>query len=54
MYFTFKMYLLIQLSYSLHELPELYFQKVKKEEWTNRALQSLAGLVLVAVPYALK
>ncbi|KAH1002804.1 hypothetical protein HUJ04_008859 [Dendroctonus ponderosae] len=53
MYFTFKMYLLIQLSYSLHELPELYFQKVKKEEWTNKALHSLAGLVLVAVPYAL-
>ncbi|CAG9770663.1 unnamed protein product [Ceutorhynchus assimilis] len=53
MSFIFKMYILVQLSYSLHELPELYFQRVKKEEWFNKAVQSLASLVLVAIPYVL-
>ncbi|XP_050301847.1 translocating chain-associated membrane protein 1 isoform X2 [Anthonomus grandis grandis] len=53
MYFMFKMYLLVQLAYSLHELPELYFQRVKREEWFNKALYSMASLVLVAIPYIL-
>lgn len=42
------------MAYSLHELPELYFQRVKREEYAGRALRSVAGLVLVAVPYFLK
>lgn len=54
MYFMFKMYILVQLAYSLHEIPELYFQRVKKEEWTNKAALSLASLALIAVPYILK
>lgn len=53
MYFMFKMYILVQLAYSLHEIPELYFQRVKKEEWTNKAALSLASLALIAVPYIL-
>lgn len=54
MYFMFKMYILVQLAYSLHEIPELYFQRVKKEEWANKAALSLASLALIAVPYILK
>lgn len=53
MFFMFKMYIIVQQAYSLHELPELYFQRVKKEEWANKALQSLASFALIAVPYVL-
>ncbi|XP_066157080.1 translocating chain-associated membrane protein 1 [Euwallacea fornicatus] len=53
LYFMFKMYILIQLSYSLHELPELYFLRTKKDEWAGKAAFSLTSLALVAVPYAL-
>lgn len=53
MTFIMKLYLIIQLAYSLHELPELYFQREKKEEWLNKALASLITLVLIAVPYYL-
>ncbi|XP_030751449.1 translocating chain-associated membrane protein 1-like 1 [Sitophilus oryzae] len=53
MFFLFKMYIIVQLAYSLHELPELYFQKVKKEEWTKKGTLSLAGFVLVLIPYVL-
>ncbi|KAF7270736.1 translocating chain-associated membrane protein 1 [Rhynchophorus ferrugineus] len=53
MFFMFKMYLIFQLAYSLHEIPELYFQKVKKEEWTSKASMSLVGLALVLIPYVL-
>ncbi|XP_045462959.1 translocating chain-associated membrane protein 1 isoform X2 [Harmonia axyridis] len=51
MIFFTKLYFIVQLSYSLHELPELYFQRVKKEEYLGKALSSLAGLVLISIPY---
>lgn len=54
MSFLLKLYVIIQLAYSLHELPELYFQRVKREEYTEKAVQSIASLALVAVPYFLK
>lgn len=54
MSFMLKLFLILQLAYSLHELPELYFQRIKREEYTNKALRSIAGLVLVAIPYFLK
>lgn len=53
MSFLLKLYIIIQLAYSLHELPELYFQRVKKEEYSEKAIQSIASLVLVAIPYFL-
>jgi translocating chain-associated membrane protein 1 len=52
--FLLKLYIIIQLAYSLHELPELYFQRVKREEYSSKALQSVATLILVAIPYFLK
>ncbi|CAH1372630.1 hypothetical protein MTP99_014106 [Tenebrio molitor] len=51
--FLLKLYIIIQLAYSLHELPELYFQRVKREEYSSKALQSVATLILVAIPYFL-
>jgi len=51
--FLVKLYVIIQMAYSLHELPELYFQRVKREEYSSKAVQSIATLVLVAIPYFL-
>lgn len=52
--FMMKLFLIVQLAYCLHELPELYFQRTKKEEYASKAAHSLAALVLIAVPYFLK
>lgn len=49
-----KFYFIIQLAYSLHELPEIYFQRSKKEEYVGKALSALASLVLISVPYFLR
>ncbi|KAF2903461.1 hypothetical protein ILUMI_02723 [Ignelater luminosus] len=51
--FMMKLFLIVQLAYCLHELPELYFQRTKKEEYASKAAHSLAALVLIAVPYFL-
>ncbi|CAH0550321.1 unnamed protein product [Brassicogethes aeneus] len=53
MTFLAKLYVIIQLAYSLHELPELYFQRVKREEIVEKVVASTAALILVAVPYFL-
>ncbi|CAH1155288.1 unnamed protein product [Phaedon cochleariae] len=53
MTFLLKLYIIVQLAYSLHEIPELYFQRIKKEEWTSKAVQSIAATVAVYVPYFL-
>lgn len=52
--FLLKLFMIVQMSYSLHELPEIYFQRTKKEEYSSKALRSVAGFVLVAIPYFLK
>lgn len=51
--FMMKLFLIIQISYCLHELPELYFQRTKKEEYLNKITQSLAALTLISIPYFL-
>ncbi|KAJ3661432.1 hypothetical protein Zmor_005827 [Zophobas morio] len=51
--FLVKLYIIIQLAYSLHELPELYFQRVKREEYSSKAIQSIVTLLLIALPYFL-
>nr|CAH7713297.1 unnamed protein product [Callosobruchus chinensis] len=53
MSFMLKLYFIIQLAYNLHEIPELYFQKTKKEEYFTKASQSLVALALICVPYFL-
>lgn len=54
MTFMHKLFLIVQLAYSLHELPELYFQRTKREEYYGKASKSIASLVLIAVPYFLR
>ncbi|KAL3285270.1 hypothetical protein HHI36_019380 [Cryptolaemus montrouzieri] len=52
--FLAKLYFIIQLAYSLHELPELYLQRVKREEYLGKAVSSIAALVLVSISYFLR
>ncbi|XP_056648887.1 translocating chain-associated membrane protein 1 [Diorhabda carinulata] len=51
--FLTKLYIIIQLAYNLHEIPELYFQRTKKEEYVGKATQSLAAFSLIFIPYFL-
>ncbi|CAH1105761.1 unnamed protein product [Psylliodes chrysocephalus] len=51
--FLTKLYIIVQLAYNLHEIPELYFQKTKKEEYIGKATQSIAAVALIYVPYFL-
>lgn len=51
MSFLHKLYFIIQLSYYLHMLPELYFQKVKKDEQPAKVQHSLAGSFIIGFFY---
>ncbi|RWS25846.1 translocating chain-associated membrane protein 1-like protein [Leptotrombidium deliense] len=53
MTYLFKFYFIIQISYWLHSFPELYFQKVKKEEIVSRVTYSLLYLVFFTAAYVL-
>lgn len=46
-----KFFMIVQLSYWIHAFPELYFQKVKKEELAGRISYSLLYLILWTVAY---
>jgi len=46
-----KFYFIIQLSYWLHCFPELYFQKIKRDEMTSRATYASIYLVMWSVAY---
>lgn len=51
MTFLHKLYFIIQLSYYLHMLPELYFQKIKKDEQPPKMKHSIAGTVVIGFFY---
>ncbi|XP_013773957.1 translocating chain-associated membrane protein 1-like [Limulus polyphemus] len=51
MTFMFKFYFIIQISYWLHCYPELYFQKVKKEEIKDRITYASLYLVFFSSAY---
>jgi len=51
MTFLHKLFFIIQLSYYLHMLPELYFQKVKRDEQGAKMQHSIAGTVIIAFFY---
>jgi translocating chain-associated membrane protein 1 len=53
MSYMFKFYFMIQLSYWLHAFPELYFQKIKKEEMASRMTYSIIYLVMWTIAYSL-
>jgi len=53
MSFLFKLFMIVQLSYALHEIPEIYFQRTKKEEYVSKLVNSLATMAVISVPYFL-
>lgn len=51
MVFLHKLFFIIQLAYYLHMLPELYFQKVKKDEQKAKIQHALGGFFLIGTAY---
>ncbi len=51
MSFLHKLFFIIQLSYFLHMLPELYFQKVKKDEQPEKMKHAVAGFLIISFFY---
>jgi len=53
MSFMLKFFFLIQLSYWLHQYPELYFQKVKRDEMPARLQYATLYLIFISAAYIL-
>jgi len=53
MTFMFKFYFIVQLAYWLHCYPELYFQKVKKDEMKPRIIYTTLYLAFLTAAYVL-
>lgn len=51
--FLHKLFFIIQLSYYLHMLPELYFQKIKREDQQPKIIHSIIGFSIIAIAYIL-
>ena len=54
MSFLHKLFFIIQLAYYLHMLPELYFQKVKREDQNPKIVHSVVGFLIVGAAYYFK
>lgn len=53
MIFLHKLFFVIQLAYYAHMLPELYFQKVKRDEQKPRIQHAIGGLFIIGTAYFL-
>ncbi|KAK4004409.1 translocating chain-associated membrane protein 1 [Daphnia magna] len=53
MTFMFKFFFIVQMAYWLHCYPELYFQKVKREDMPARITYATIYLVTIAAAYAM-
>lgn len=51
MIFLHKLYFIIQLAYYFHILPEIYFQKVKKEAQQAKIVHSICSFSFIALAY---
>ncbi|XP_011206724.1 translocating chain-associated membrane protein 1 [Bactrocera dorsalis] len=51
MTFLHKLFFIIQMAYYLHMLPELYFQKVKKEDQQAIIIHSISGFSAICLAY---
>lgn len=54
MSFLLKLWWIVQASYWIHAVPELYFQRIKKDEWAGRIRQAVAAFAFVALAYGFK
>ncbi|XP_037951782.1 translocating chain-associated membrane protein 1-like [Teleopsis dalmanni] len=52
MTYMHKFFFIIQMAYYLHMLPELYFQKVKKEDQQSKILHSIFGFGIICLAYS--
>lgn len=53
MTFMFKFFFIVQLAYWLHSYPELYFQKIKREDMPARVTYATIYLVTIAAAYVM-
>lgn len=51
--FLLKFYFIIQIAYWIHNFPELYFQKVKKDEMQGRIQYTVLYLIFIIAAYSL-
>lgn len=49
--FLHKLYFIIQLAYYIHMLPELYFQRIKRDEQNDKIIHSLSGFAIISAAY---
>lgn len=49
--FLHKLYFIIQLAYYIHMVPEIYFQRIKKDEQQDKIIHSLAGFAIIGSAY---
>lgn len=54
MSFSLKLFFIGQVAYWLHCYPELYFQRVKKEDIPQRILHAAIGLFFTSAAYFFK
>ncbi|CAG9796597.1 unnamed protein product [Diatraea saccharalis] len=54
MSFLLKLWWVVQAAYWLHTIPELYFQRIKKDEWAARIRHAAVAFAFVAVAYGFK
>ncbi|XP_047504932.1 translocating chain-associated membrane protein 1 [Pieris napi] len=54
MTFLLKLWWVVQAAYWIHTIPELYFQRVKKDEWAGRIRQAFVAFTFVALAYSFK
>ncbi|XP_045495728.1 translocating chain-associated membrane protein 1 [Colias croceus] len=54
MTFLLKLWWVVQAAYWIHTIPELYFQRVKKDEWAGRIRQAVVAFTFVSLAYAFK
>lgn len=54
MSFVLKLWWVVQASYWIHTLPELYFQRIKREEWAPKIRRAVANFAFVALAYGFK
>merc|ERR1712212_488113 len=54
MTFMFKFFYIVQIAYWLHIFPELYFQKVKKEDMPARIQYAVLYLAFIGASYVLR
>ncbi|CAG9117604.1 unnamed protein product [Plutella xylostella] len=54
MSFLLKLWWIVQAAYWIHTVPELYFQRIKKDEWSGRIRQAFIAFTFVSLAYGFK